>query len=351
MQCPYMSLQYCFAYFRCSREYELQPSHEHFLLLPVAADRDKFCLIAELVSQWTKSVKITIGKGKVVTGTDIYTHRSKDGIVLRLKLEASADISCRKKASVLVTVQFQLDRGYFERLHRAVEDLGISAIRKIFPAKEVLGLNQQQIPQLSSIPKKLCLDNEFQSSALRKLLKCSPTAPFVLTGPFGTGKTRLIARAAYQIASLFGPNARVLICVHHRITANGYIEEYFGPLNCSKVKAVRFVPNKSHLPKVTNFTRQYIDTQTMKRKKETYQIVVCTNIAVSLLYHELGCKPGFFTHIFLDEAAQAFEPESMTPLLFADENTTVVLAGDHLQACILHDYAYVIMNRSMCVYV
>ena len=38
-----------------------------------------------------------------------------------------------------------------------------------------------------------------------------------------------------------------------------------------------------------------------------------------------------FTHILVDEAAQALEPECLTPLVMADENTKIVLAGDHMQ--------------------
>ena len=322
-------------------QYVLQPSFGCCFLAPVATEQDKFYLIAELVSRWSKVAKITFSEGREVTGTGIHTHQSADGVVLKLTLDdVGADKLCRKQ---VVTVQFQLDRAYFECLHRTVEDLGSRAICKIFPANKAVAC-QQQIGH-SRVPKKLRLDNnEFQSSALEKLLKCSPSAPFVLTGPFGTGKTRLIARAAYQIASS-GDNTRVLISVHHRITANSYIEEYFGPLSSSlKVIAVRFVP--SRVPVVTNFPRLYVDTRTMWHKKNTYQIIVCTNIAVSSLLNDLGCGPGFFTHIFLDEAAQAFEPESMTPLLFADENTTVVLAGDHLQVCMTE---YIFLHMHICV--
>ena len=309
-------------------QYELQPSHGYFLLVPVAADHEQFCLIVEFVSQWTKFARITIRGDRVVIGTGIKSHRSTDGIVLQVKIEEERTDKLYERQ--VVTVQFQLDRGYFQCLHKTVEYLGASAIRKTFPGNEVIYASRRQIAKLSTASKELYLDNEFQFSALKKLLKCSPPAPFVLTGPFGTGKTRLIARAAYQIATSCGNHAKVLISVHHRVTANSYIENYFGLLS-SSVKAVRFVPNAGHIPEVTDFRWLYIDTQTMWHKKDTYQIIVCTNIAVSSLFHDLRCGPGFFTHIFLDEAAQAFEPESMTPLLFVDDSTTVVLAGDHLQ--------------------
>lgn len=43
------------------------------------------------------------------------------------------------------------------------------------------------------------------------------------------------------------------------------------------------------------------------------------------------CFTGFFTHILLDEAAQAMECETIMPLALANKNTRIVLAGDHMQ--------------------
>ena len=40
---------------------------------------------------------------------------------------------------------------------------------------------------------------------------------------------------------------------------------------------------------------------------------------------------GFFTHILIDEAAQAMECETIMPLALANQNTRIVLAGDYMQ--------------------
>ncbi len=40
---------------------------------------------------------------------------------------------------------------------------------------------------------------------------------------------------------------------------------------------------------------------------------------------------GYFSHILLDEAAQAIECEAIMPLALANEKTRIVLAGDHMQ--------------------
>ena len=45
----------------------------------------------------------------------------------------------------------------------------------------------------------------------------------------------------------------------------------------------------------------------------------------------IGLPSGHFTHILLDEAAQAMETEAILPFAMASSRTRVVLAGDHMQ--------------------
>lgn len=45
----------------------------------------------------------------------------------------------------------------------------------------------------------------------------------------------------------------------------------------------------------------------------------------------IGLPRGHFSHILLDEAAQAMECEAIMPLALADDTTRIVLAGDHMQ--------------------
>lgn len=43
---------------------------------------------------------------------------------------------------------------------------------------------------------------------------------------------------------------------------------------------------------------------------------------------------GYFTHIIIDEAGEALEPEALVPFQLAggsDRQTTILLAGDHKQ--------------------
>lgn len=61
-----------------------------------------------------------------------------------------------------------------------------------------------------------------------------------------------------------------------------------------------------------------------------YRIVVVT-LSISMELASLDLPKGYFTHIFLDEAAQAMECEAIMPLALAGDTTRIVLAGDHMQ--------------------
>ena len=59
--------------------------------------------------------------------------------------------------------------------------------------------------------------------------------------------------------------------------------------------------------------------------------VVITTLSMSKHLFDLQLNHGFFTHILVDEAAQALEPEALIPLALAGPNTNVVFTGDHMQ--------------------
>lgn len=60
------------------------------------------------------------------------------------------------------------------------------------------------------------------------------------------------------------------------------------------------------------------------------KFVVCTNLTAASLT-TAGLEKGFFSHIIIDEAAQAIEAELLVPMSLADSNTKICLFGDHQQ--------------------
>ena len=65
-----------------------------------------------------------------------------------------------------------------------------------------------------------------------------------------------------------------------------------------------------------------------------HNVIITTLATARLLWEYYQDGKLRFTHIFVDEAAQALEPECLTPLAMADKNTKIVLAGDHKQVII-----------------
>jgi helicase MOV-10 len=64
---------------------------------------------------------------------------------------------------------------------------------------------------------------------------------------------------------------------------------------------------------------------------ERFRVIVSTCVSASFA-HGVGMPRGHFTHIFIDEAGQATEPEVMISIkTMADDNTNVILAGDPKQ--------------------
>ncbi|XP_073738686.1 RNA helicase Mov10l1 isoform X6 [Callorhinus ursinus] len=66
-------------------------------------------------------------------------------------------------------------------------------------------------------------------------------------------------------------------------------------------------------------------------KASRFRIIVTTCSSAGLFY-QIGVRVGHFTHVFVDEAGQASEPECLIPLgLVSDANGQIVLAGDPMQ--------------------
>ena len=61
-----------------------------------------------------------------------------------------------------------------------------------------------------------------------------------------------------------------------------------------------------------------------------YRVVIST-LGMSRALFDKKLHRGFFSHILIDEAAQALETETLTPLTLAGNRTKVVFTGDHMQ--------------------
>ena len=244
----------------------------------------------------------------------------------------------------VVPVHFILKHSYFQNLHKSLDRVNARIIECLLPDK--LDVCQKPLPFTPKpLSDRMELDKEYQLLALKKLMACDSSVPFLVTGPFGTGKTRLLATAAVNFLKE-DRNHRVLICTSHLQSADAYIDSYFGPLMEAGhipygVEPIRLVSSSSY--KYFGDYRHLFTTGHIRNKGnkiERCRLIITTFLTAPQLIR-LKVRP--FTHILIDEGAQTREPEAIAPLGLANDDTKIIIAGDHLQVKCCYSISLFIM--------
>ena len=222
----------------------------------------------------------------------------------------------------------------FQYMHNAIDKVNIEDVFPSHCSKQSQAWNACRFEGLT----------KEQSVALSKMIDCSDGPPVILLGPFGSGKTRTMAHAVIELyegmknAKTF--DKRILICTHSNSAADHYIEDFIDPyLNEEKTDCpvlIRVNWELRYTASVSATVLKYCKVingkfaPPAKEDIEKHIIVISTLVTADLL-HQIGVDKNFFTHIFIDEAAQAMEVEAIIPFMLKGRKTKVILAGDHLQ--------------------
>ncbi|XP_018494475.1 putative helicase MOV-10 [Galendromus occidentalis] len=201
--------------------------------------------------------------------------------------------------------------------------------------------------QTMELVNKNIAQNPEQLCAVRNIvLGLHRPAPYVLFGPPGTGKTTTITEAIIQVYRKL-PESRILIVTPSNAAANVVTEKLinsqaipiadiyrlFG-VNCSESRV-----SSPEMKKASNWresAKMFIEVS--MDVVMVYKIVACT-LTMSGSLVTMGIPRGHFTHIFIDEAGHAMEPEALIPIAGLLEISdsperaggSVILSGDHLQ--------------------
>lgn len=150
----------------------------------------------------------------------------------------------------------------------------------------------------------------------------------------GTGKTVTIVESIRQLLDK-NPNSRILACAPSNSAAD-LIATRLDML--SPEELFRFYAPSRYPNQVPDALRAYtcktesnhFTVPTMAILKR-FRVIVSTCVSASFA-HGIGLPRGHFTHIFIDEAGQATEPEAMVSVkTMADNDTNVILSGDPKQ--------------------
>ncbi len=233
-----------------------------------------------------------------------------------------------------IHVEFEVKHSYFNQLINSVGRIDDSIVARLFPTSDDIFPSSE--PSLKSSNQFFNSVNEGDQlralQAIMSILPCTP--PTIITGSFGTGKTRLLATATQCLLEEGQRNSkpvRVLICAHHNASSDHIINLYLGPMNAQRagIEVIRLLPKKTRAQ--TSFEQHIMDLkERFKSDNKPKYLAVATTFLTS---HSLMSIFGkhFFTHIFLDESSQTREPEVISPLFLASDITRIVIAGDPYQ--------------------
>ncbi|XP_016522614.1 helicase with zinc finger domain 2 isoform X2 [Poecilia formosa] len=272
-------------------------------------------------------------KSKVYEAKVLNLRTNENQIHLQLSKQCCSDLSLKDNQSYQMEVQFQLDRLSFCTMHKAVDLLPDTT--RVLPDLKHCGVPVSDVTYENL--------NSKQQSALGFITGNHDggkfTAPLLIYGPFGTGKTFTIATAAIELCR--HPQNKILICTHTNSSADLYIREHFHPAisKNNKLRPIRIkAKSEKALFATDEITLKYCflseDRKSFlppnKDVLEDHNVVVTTTTMAGL-FHDLKLAEGLFTHILIDEASQMLECEALLALSLAGPNTRVILAGDHMQ--------------------
>ncbi|KAJ6608222.1 P-loop containing nucleoside triphosphate hydrolase protein [Mycena sp. CBHHK59/15] len=218
-------------------------------------------------------------------------------------------------------VRFTLNRLPHRRMHQALTN-SFKESRILFPRAEHLSgnrpLTHAQCGSITPINRLIGEDPEQFETVAAIVHQPKGSVPFVVFGPPGTGKTVTIVEAIRQLL-LRDPDARILACAPSNSAAD-LIARNLASIGTTELFRLNALAND-------NLTFVLPVVEDLRK----FRVVVSTCLSGGVPAN-LGVKRGHFSHIFIDEAGQATEPEAILPIKsIAGKSTNIVLAGDNKQ--------------------
>ena len=262
--------------------------------------------------------------------TEDQLYLAFDDTRMLINLEIGKCESC----SIPVRIEFKLKHSYFENLHKSLMKLPDQLVQRIFP--DGCHFPMLTIINTSHLLEDSCELSDDQEQALQAMLSTpSHGPPFLLSGPFGTGKTFLLAAAAHCFFKQGREkhcSVSIFIGTQQQTAAQKFLDCFIDiMLPRDDIFIVRVVPKSYHKKRdeqdYTMTTLEFNSNLASFKKKR-----LCLVIATCMTSMQLGRDlPGSFTHLLLDEGANIREPEGIIPFQLAHKNTKIVIAGDQHQ--------------------
>ena len=293
----------------------------------------------QAASKKKKEKKVKLNRKKI--WECIIEDTAKSVIYVRLSSAMVKENKLSPDMKIKAEIQFRLSRLSMAEMHYAINR--ITDLSIVYP-------DMEPVPKIPWSPSsQWCSDLDPNLNPKQREAIIAITAPLsiqlppiLIHGPYGTGKTYTLGKAIEQLLKKEGN--KVLVCTRSNSAADLYIKEYLDPAFLERKNGNRLLRVYYHNrwvqtvhPTVQKYCLIDTDPVTSTRKFRTPVLadledkeVVVATLSTSRILAQL-LTPGHFTHILLDEAAQAMETEAIMPLVLATAATRIVLAGDHMQ--------------------
>lgn len=205
------------------------------------------------------------------------------------------------------------------RMNLFDERLG-GATPLLAPTKIIDIESVDQRRKFASLNKRLAKLDDKQRVAIEKILAGQyRPKPYILFGPPGTGKTRVLVEAIVQ-AYWRKPGAHILITASANTCVDRLIEELKQTKQLKDTDIVRLCSN-AYYKTLKEPPAYFVDDPL----DASCRIVVTTDSKATSL------KSREFDYVFVDEAGHAMEPELLCSMNRCKEDGCIILAGDKHQ--------------------
>ncbi|XP_061584230.1 putative helicase mov-10-B.1 [Cololabis saira] len=279
-------------------------------------------------------LKVTRSEDKsspVYTG---YVHeRELDQVKLQFRDNPELEFSKVFSSEIKFDVEFTINRWTLKLQHRAVDLAKQYFANVLFPSCAAEA--NAPLPELRFFNPDLN-NNPEQCLAVQHIVAgSSKPAPYILFGPPGTGKTVTLVEAISQIRQA-DASAHILVCAPINSACDLLCERLVSVNSdqvyhmCAQSRDPRTVPE--NIRKYCSLDKdQLCFTFPSKETLMKYRIIVTTLYTAGRLVN-IGAV-GHFSHVFVDEAGRASEPECVIAVagLLCAVKGHLVLAGDPKQ--------------------
>lgn len=279
------------------------------------------------------NVCVSMDRNQPVTVYEGYVHRVE---LERVKLGFSKKLLKKFVNGMKFDVEFNINRFPLKLQHRAVELAVQDKLGDVlFPSDK--DIEHTALPHLRMFNKDL-ENNPEQKAAVQHILSgTSKPAPYLIFGPPGTGKTVTVVEAIKQV-NKSKATTHILACAPSNSACDLLCERLLGYVDAHRLYRLyapsrdpRTVPQK--LLKHSNWNKAQDSFLLPSRDAlMNFTVIVVTLVTAGRLVSG-GVAKGHFTHIFIDEAGQAVEPECIIGIagLLDPVEGQLVLAGDPQQ--------------------